>query len=183
MSDERKRKIDADGPAPGPPMTVDQAKALLRERKHKDRKGEKISKKIKYKKERKDKHKKKRRRKDDSSSDSSDSDSSDSDSDTGGGKQRRWMTKSDGRRDGKKKKTDWGSPPDESTPIQPIAADDYYLRNKEFSVWLRHTHGLFFTDLLAADARARFTEFVKQWNERKLPKSFYDDEIDVSGRR
>lgn len=193
-ADARTRTVGASGAGSNrdAPMTVDQAKALLRgvKRKDKDKKGEKKKHGKKEKKEKhgkKDKkHGKKQRRRDGSGSDSDSSDDSDSD-DRGAGKQRRWGGNNGvGDGGGKKKmeKTQWGSTPDATVEIPTITEDDYYLKNKEFSMWLQHTHKTYFTDLLAADARVRFGEFVNVWNERGLPGTFYEDGgIDLSGRR
>ena len=149
-ADARTRTVDASGAGSNrdAPMTVDQAKALLRgvKRKDKDKKGEKKKHGKKEKKEKhgkKDKkHGKKRRRRDGSGSDSDSSDDSDSD-DRGAGKQRRWGGNNGvGDGGGKKKmeKTQWGSTPDATVEIPTITEDDYYLKNKEFSMWLQHTH-------------------------------------------
>jgi hypothetical protein len=74
------------------------------------------------------------------------------------------------------------APPDASFPVVPISEDDYFLKNHEFSAWLRATRGVFFTALLAADARAAFRDFVAAWNARALPRRLYEG-VQVTGRR
>jgi hypothetical protein len=74
------------------------------------------------------------------------------------------------------------APPDASFPVVPISEDDYFLKNHEFSSWLRATRGVFFTALLAADARAAFRDFVAAWNARALPRRLYEG-VQVTGRR
>jgi len=59
--------------------------------------------------------------------------------------------------------------------IESITADDYFVKNPEFSVWLTFAHGKYFNDLESSETRALFAgEFVPAWNARKLPKRFYD---------
>ena len=51
-------------------------------------------------------------------------------------------------------------------------------------MWLKHERSVYFTDLLAADARAAFKDFVKAWNARALPATFYQEGgVSASGRR
>ena len=186
---------------PGPSMTVDQAKALLqreglsvkRKEKGKSKKEKKEKRSRKDGRGKKEKRgKKKRRRRDgshsgDSSSDDS-SDSGSSDDDRRGRKKkqksRRWNAASfaDAREDGDG--DDWGPPPGPDARVEPVSEDDYYLKNREFSVWLKHERSVYFTDLLAADARAAFKDFVKAWNARALPATFYKEGgVSASGRR
>ena len=184
---------------PGPSMTVDQAKALLqreglsvkRKEKGKRRKKEKRSGKDGRGKKEKRGKKKRRRRDGSDSGDSSSDDSSDSgssDDDRRGRKKkqksRRWNAASfaDAREDGDG--DDWGPPPGPDARVEPVSEDDYYLKNREFSVWLKHERSVYFTDLLAADARAAFKDFVKAWNARALPATFYKEGgVSASGRR
>ena len=180
-------------------MTVDQAKALLqreglsvkRKEKGKRRKKEKRSGKDGRGKKEKRGKKKRRRRDGSDSGDSSSDDSSDSgssDDDRRGRKKkekpRRWNAASfaDAREDGDG--DDWGPPPGPDARVEPVSEDDYYLKNREFSVWLKHERSVYFTDLLAADARAAFKDFVKAWNARALPATFYKEGGgSASGRR
>ena len=176
-ADTRKRELEAlEGSAarrnhdsgtvePGPAMTVDQAKALLQREglstksKAKKRKKEKRSgKDARGKKEKRGK--KRRRRRDGSDSgDSSSDDSGDSvrsdDDRRGKKKPRRWNAASVAKaREAGEKNAEWGSPPGPDARVEPVSEDDYYLKNREFSVWLKHERSVYFTDLLAADARA-----------------------------
>ena len=69
-------------------------------------------------------------------------------------------------------------------PVWPVSQADYYLKNREFSGWLKHERSVYFADRLAADARAAFKDFVKAWNARALPATFYQEGgVSASGRR
>jgi hypothetical protein len=208
---ERKRKLEAldasairrnsdgtvdlvpGGAGDGKSMTVGQAKALLHReglsKKHKEKekkhKKDKHLKRDKHVGKKKKKKKKRRRDRGDSSSDSSSDDSSDDSEDASDDKKktRRWNTETNAA-EKDEKPIEWGSPPVATDAIDLISEDDYYLKNKEFSVWLRHVHGKYFTDLLSKDARERFTDFVREWNARKLPNTFYrEGGVNVTGRR
>ena len=191
-----RRKYDSGTVEPGPAMTVDQAKALL-QREGLSKKSKEKSKRKKEKRSGKDarrrkekRGKKKRRRRDgsdsegSSSDDSSDSGSSDDDR-RGKKKPRRWTAASFAKvREDGEKSAEWGSPPGPDVRVDPVSEDDYYLKNREFSVWLKHERSVYFTDLLAADARAAFKDFVKAWNARALPATFYEEGgVSASGRR
>ena len=68
--------------------------------------------------------------------------------------------------------------------VPQLTDDDYFLRNHEFSSWLRSSRGVFFTDLSAAEARQLFGAFAAAWNARQLPGKFYvEGGITVTGRR
>ena len=68
--------------------------------------------------------------------------------------------------------------------VPQLTDDDYFLRNHEFSSWLRSSRGVFFTDLTAGEARALFAAFAAAWNARQLPGKFYvEGGITVTGRR
>ena len=191
-----RRKYDSGTVEPGPAMTVDQAKALL-QREGLSKKSKEKSKRKKEKRSGKDarrrkekRGKKKRRRRDGSDSEGSSSDdSSDSGSSDvhrrGNEKPRRWAAASFAKaRDDGEKNAEWGSPPGPDARVEPASEDDYYLKNREFSVWLKHERSVYFTDLLAADARAAFKDFVKAWNARALPATFYKEGgVSASGRR
>ena len=191
-----RRKYDSGTVEPGPAMTVDQAKALL-QREGLSKKSKEKSKRKKEKRSGKDarrrkekRGKKKRRRRDgsdsegSSSDDSSDSGSSDDDR-RGKKKPRRWTAASFAKvREDGEKSAEWGSPPGPDALVEPVSEDDYYLKNREFSVWLKHERSVYFTDLLAANARAAFKDFVKAWNARALPATFYKEGgVSASGRR
>ena len=191
-----RRNHDSGTVEPGPAMTVDQAKALL-QREGLSKKSKEKSKRKKEKRSGKDarrrkekRGKKKRRRRDGSDSEGSSSDdSSDSGSSDvhrrGNEKPRRWAAASFAKaRDDGEKNAEWGSPPGPDARVEPASEDDYYLKNREFSVWLKHERSVYFTDLLAADARAAFKDFVKAWNARALPATFYKEGgVSASGRR
>ena len=81
-----------------------------------------------------------------------------------------------------KDKDGWGKPPGPDVSVEPIAEDDYFLKNHEFAAWLKHAQGVFFTDLLAEDARKLFKDFVVEWNARRLPAKLYEG-VTVAGRR
>jgi hypothetical protein len=68
------------------------------------------------------------------------------------------------------------------TSVPQLTDDDYFLRNHEFSSWLRSSKGVFFTDLSAAEARRLFGVFAAAWNARQLPGKLYSG-ITVTGRR
>jgi hypothetical protein len=73
-------------------------------------------------------------------------------------------------------------PPD--APAPPVlTADAYFEKNLEFVFWMRREGKGYFTDLSAVQARALFADFVKAWNERRLPSKVYAGEVTISGRR
>ncbi|XP_047336555.1 style cell-cycle inhibitor 1-B [Impatiens glandulifera] len=55
-----------------------------------------------------------------------------------------------------------------------ISPDDYFLRNNEFSTWLKEEKDIFFSDLSSERARELFLKFVKDWNRQKLEPRFYE---------
>ena len=55
-----------------------------------------------------------------------------------------------------------------------LSKDDYFLKNNEFSTWLKEEKKVFFSDLSAESAREMFTDFVKAWNGHKLESRYYD---------
>ena len=185
-------------------MSVAEAKAFLeragvKSKKHKKEKKSKKEKKGKKEKKKRKEKKAKKAKKDKKDKESSSSSSSDSDSDSdggegggggggGGGRPRQWksgdLQKGSGKKwdKDKKDKGEWGKPPGPEVQVEPIAEDDYYLKNHEFAAWLKHARGTFFTDLLAEDARRLFKEFVVEWNARRLAAKLYEG-ITVAGRR
>ena len=82
----------------------------------------------------------------------------------------------------KNKDDAWGEPPGKDFDVDPISEDDYFMKNHEFAAWLKHVHGVYFTDLLAEKARTLFKDFVEEWNGRRLPRSVYEG-VTVTGRR
>lgn len=68
--------------------------------------------------------------------------------------------------------------PDNSLPpsgfkVVAISEDDYFNKNPEFSAWLSDVKGVQFNDLEADDARSRFRDFVKAWNQAAVPHRIY----------
>ncbi|KAK9741290.1 hypothetical protein RND81_03G095300 [Saponaria officinalis] len=57
--------------------------------------------------------------------------------------------------------------------VTELSNDDYYSKNNEFSTWLKEEKKKFFSDLSTDSARELFTEFVEEWNTRKLKSKFY----------
>ncbi|KAI6015603.1 hypothetical protein EDC04DRAFT_572167 [Pisolithus marmoratus] len=57
--------------------------------------------------------------------------------------------------------------------VSPISESDYFLKNSEFSIWLKDEKGKYFGELSGERARSYFKKFVKAWNRGKLPKSLY----------
>ena len=55
-----------------------------------------------------------------------------------------------------------------------LSKDDYFLKNNEFSTWLKEEKKVFFSDLSAESAREMFTDFVKAWNGHKLESRYYN---------
>ncbi|KAI4366001.1 hypothetical protein MLD38_021931 [Melastoma candidum] len=58
--------------------------------------------------------------------------------------------------------------------IQELSGDDYFLKNNEFSTWLKEERNIFFSDLSSEAARELFAEFVKEWNKLKLESRYYE---------
>ena len=210
-ADERKRKIEAlgasgvrrnpdgsvelvpggaadSGGGLGASSRVAAAKALLQRagmgsgKSHK--KEKKHKKENKHKKEKKTSKKASKKRKRDRGS-GSDSDTSDSDESASGGevgKARRWKSGGKALKPSSKDDQAWSAPPGPDVKIEAISDDDYYLKNHEFAAWLKHTRKVYFTDLLAQDAREAFKGFITEWNARRLPAKLYEG-ISVAGRR
>ncbi|KIJ39935.1 hypothetical protein M422DRAFT_32535 [Sphaerobolus stellatus SS14] len=57
--------------------------------------------------------------------------------------------------------------------IEPISEDDYFLKNAEFSRWLRVEKGKYFNELRSDKTRSYFRKFVKAWNRGKLADDLY----------
>ena len=51
---------------------------------------------------------------------------------------------------------------------------DYFLKNNEFSTWLKDEKDTFFSDLSSESARKLFAKFVKRWNDKKLDSKYYN---------
>ncbi|KMZ66100.1 hypothetical protein ZOSMA_2G01130 [Zostera marina] len=61
-----------------------------------------------------------------------------------------------------------------SVPIEEqLSASDYFLKNNEFSAWLKEKKGIFFTDLSSVESRELFLDFIKVWNKGKLHPEYY----------
>ncbi|KAL9230852.1 hypothetical protein vseg_006147 [Gypsophila vaccaria] len=57
--------------------------------------------------------------------------------------------------------------------ITELSNDDYFSKNNEFATWLKEEKKKFFSDLSTESARELFSEFVEEWNSRKLKSKFY----------
>lgn len=58
--------------------------------------------------------------------------------------------------------------------FQELSNDDYFLKNNEFSTWLKEEKDVFFSDLSSESARQLFADFVKVWNKQKLESKYYE---------
>ncbi|KAM1004040.1 hypothetical protein ACFX13_004356 [Malus domestica] len=58
--------------------------------------------------------------------------------------------------------------------FQELSTDDYFLKNNEFSTWLKEEKDVFFSDLSSESARQLFADFVKVWNKQKLESKYYE---------
>ena len=67
--------------------------------------------------------------------------------------------------------------------VDPITADDYFIKNPEFTIWLREAKGLAFGDLTAEVSRSHFLDFVDAWNAAKLAARYYRGLAGPSMRR
>ncbi|KAL4068903.1 hypothetical protein V8B97DRAFT_768625 [Scleroderma yunnanense] len=56
-----------------------------------------------------------------------------------------------------------------------ISESDYFLKNTEFTIWLKDEKGKYFNELSGDRARSYFRKFVKAWNRGGLPKSLYSN--------
>lgn len=61
-----------------------------------------------------------------------------------------------------------------TSEIQEISSTDYFSKNNEFATWLKEEKKLFFSDLSSESARGLFSEFVAEWNDRKLESRYYE---------
>jgi len=57
--------------------------------------------------------------------------------------------------------------------MNPISEDDYFLKTKEFQLWLQETERKYLDEMPAKEARESFTRFVAAWNRKTLPAKFY----------
>jgi hypothetical protein len=55
-----------------------------------------------------------------------------------------------------------------------ISPSDFFVRAKEFRVWLSQAKGRYFEELTGDEARKYFVKFVALWNTQALPAPFYD---------
>eukprot|EP00051_Salpingoeca_urceolata_P035917 m.32014 g.32014 ORF g.32014 m.32014 type:complete len:372 (-) comp9905_c0_seq2:79-1194(-) len=72
-----------------------------------------------------------------------------------------------------KKKKDKDSREEVEVPYK-ISKDDYFSKNVEFSVWLKKKKGVAFEELSTDEARKRFKDFVRKWNDGELSQRYYD---------
>ncbi|XP_074304426.1 style cell-cycle inhibitor 1-A [Silene latifolia] len=57
--------------------------------------------------------------------------------------------------------------------VTELSNEDYYSKNNEFATWLKEEKKKFFSDLSTDTARELFSEFIEEWNTRKLKSKFY----------
>ncbi|KAI3826133.1 hypothetical protein L1987_00176 [Smallanthus sonchifolius] len=62
----------------------------------------------------------------------------------------------------------------EISNFKELSDADYFSKNNEFATWLKDERGTFFSDLSSESARKLFTQFVKDWNKKKLDSRYYD---------
>ncbi|PWA76751.1 hypothetical protein CTI12_AA229910 [Artemisia annua] len=62
----------------------------------------------------------------------------------------------------------------EISNFKELSDADYFLKNNEFSTWLKDEKDTFFSDLSSESARKLFSKFVKRWNDKKLDSKYYD---------
>ena len=67
--------------------------------------------------------------------------------------------------------------------IENISSESYFMRNPEFTAWLRDEKGKFFNDLPSVEAREMFEDFVLDWNSRKLKRKYYRGGISAADAR
>lgn len=58
--------------------------------------------------------------------------------------------------------------------LQLLSKDDYFSRNNEFALWLKEERNIFFSDLSSDSARSLFSEFVAEWNDKRLDIKYYE---------
>jgi hypothetical protein len=54
-----------------------------------------------------------------------------------------------------------------------ITADDYFIRNQEFTTWLKDSERISFNNLSTEESHELFDKFVETWNNGKLPRRYY----------
>uniref|UniRef100_A0A2C9UHR2 Style cell-cycle inhibitor 1-A n=1 Tax=Manihot esculenta TaxID=3983 RepID=A0A2C9UHR2_MANES len=63
---------------------------------------------------------------------------------------------------------------DHGKKFQELSSDDYFSKNNEFATWLKEEKDMFFSELSSESARHLFTDFVKDWNNKKLDTRYYE---------
>ena len=59
-------------------------------------------------------------------------------------------------------------------PIEPISADDWFIKSNEFRLWLREERSLNLFEMETVEGKRLFNdEFVPAWNEGKLWAKYY----------
>eukprot|EP00884_Botryococcus_braunii_P012028 jgi/Botrbrau1/20826/Bobra.0156s0051.1 len=64
-------------------------------------------------------------------------------------------------------------------PLQPreeLTKADYFVKNPEFTTWIKEIHRLSFDDLTSDDAHSLFEDFIVEWNKGSLPAKYYAGE-------
>ena len=57
--------------------------------------------------------------------------------------------------------------------MQPISEADYFLKTKEYQLWLSEARKTFLDEIPAEEARSLFKKFVAKWNAKELPPKYY----------
>ncbi|KAH9305281.1 hypothetical protein KI387_009685, partial [Taxus chinensis] len=58
--------------------------------------------------------------------------------------------------------------------LKALSEEDYFLKNNEFSTWLKKEQGMFFSNLSSEVARMLFLKFVSAWNSGELHNDYYE---------
>ncbi|MCL7044733.1 hypothetical protein MKW94_019764 [Papaver nudicaule] len=54
-----------------------------------------------------------------------------------------------------------------------LSKEDYFVRNNEFSTWLKEEKRIFFSSLSSEASHDLFLDFIKVWNKGKLEERYY----------
>eukprot|EP00955_Chlamydomonas_euryale_P072156 361313-Chlamydomonas_euryale.AAC.8 len=66
---------------------------------------------------------------------------------------------------------------------QRISDEDYFKKSNEFIAWLHESHQILFNELSTAEAHSHFSEFVRRWNQGRLPAKYYAGLVTAPVRR
>lgn len=67
-------------------------------------------------------------------------------------------------------------------PVKPISSEDYFVKNHEFSKWLKEQKGLTFNDMSSEETHSLFGEFLEAWNARLLSEDYYAGQLGAVAR-